>query len=139
MKAPFVLALTLAAIIAVPASTLAAPQMTARTILSTTTTSTGQPLMLPGGSVRAIGSIVVIPDGYTSGYHKHLFPRYAYVLSGHLDVQDEGGKTRHYAPGDLFIETVNSWHRPHVIGNAPVRLLVIDQIPRNAKTNTIQQ
>lgn len=138
MKAPFVLAAILAAV-AVPASSASAPQMTARTILSTTTTSTGQPLRLPGGAVRAVGSIIVIPAGYTSGYHKHLYPRYAYVLSGHLDVQDEGGKTRHYAPGDLFIETVNSWHRPHVIGNVPVRLLVIDQLPQSAKTNTIQQ
>lgn len=138
MKASFVLALALAAI-AVPASAIAAPQMTARTILDTTTTSTGQPLVLPGGTARAVGSIIVIPVGYTSGYHKHLYPRYAYVLSGHLDVQDEGGKTRHYAPGDLFIETVNSWHRPHVVGNAPVRLLVIDQMPQGVTSNTIQQ
>jgi quercetin dioxygenase-like cupin family protein len=138
MKSSLILALALAAI-AVPASSIAAPQMTARTILNTTTTSTGQRLVLPGGTVRAVGSIIVIPVGYTSGYHKHLYPRYAYVLSGHLDVQDEGGKTRHYAPGDLFIETVNSWHRPHVVGNAPVRLLVIDQMPQHATTNTVQQ
>lgn len=122
---------------AIPASSASAPTIGARVILDATATGTGQPIVLPQGRVRAIVTIVEIPAGYAPGYHKHPYPRYAYVLSGQLDVQDERGGTRHYATGDFFIETLGGWHRPHVVGDTPVRLLVIDQTPIAAKTNTI--
>jgi quercetin dioxygenase-like cupin family protein len=114
------------------------PQMTAQTILDTTTTATGQAINVPANA-RVIGLIVVLPVGYAPGYHKHPFPRYAYVLSGNLEVQDKSGGSRVYHPGQMFIETLDAWHRPRVEGNVPVRLLVIDQIPRDAKTNTINE
>lgn len=124
---------------ALPAGSASAPQMTANVILNTTTTGTGQPIVLPSGRVRVIGTIVDIPPGYAPGYHRHPYPRYAYVLAGHLDVQDEHGATRTYGPGQFFIETVDGWHRPHVEGSVSVKLLVIDQQPEAAKSNTIQQ
>ena len=138
MKTVIALA-SLLATAALPAASATAPQMTAAVILNTTTTGTGQPIELPSGKVRVIGMIVEIPPGYSPGYHRHPYPRYAYVLAGHLDVQDERGATRTYGPGQFFIETVDGWHRPHVEGDVAVKLLVIDQQPEDAKTNTIQQ
>ncbi len=123
----------------VPATSATAPTMSAHVILNATTTGTGQAIALPQGHARVIATIVEIPVGYAPGYHEHPYPRYAYVLSGHLDVQDEHGGTRHYAPGDFMIETVAGWHRPHVAGNTPVKLLVIDQTPVDSKTNTISK
>lgn len=120
------------------ASSAGEPRMTARTILSTTTTATGQPISVPSNP-HTIGTIVEIPVGYAPGYHKHLFSRYAYVLSGELEVQDKGNGSRIYRPGQLFVETTGSWHRPHVLGTIPVRLLVIDQIPQGATTNTVNE
>ena len=46
---------------------------------------------------------------------------------------------RHYAPGDFFVETIHGWHRPHVVGDETVKLLVIDQQPADAKTNTVNR
>jgi len=138
MKTVLALA-SLVAIATLPAGSATAPQMTANVILNTTTTGTGQPIELPGGKVRVIGLIVEIPPGYAPGYHRHPYPRYAYVLAGHLGVQDEHGATRTYGPGQLFVETLNGWHRPRVEGGETVKLLVIDQQPEDAKTNTIQQ
>jgi quercetin dioxygenase-like cupin family protein len=137
MRTLFSLAFLLATV-SLPA-TAAAPTMTAHVLLNTTTTATGQAIALPSGSVRVIGSIVEIEPGYAPGYHEHLYSRYAYVLAGHLDVQDEGGIVRHYAPGDFFVETIHGWHRPHVVGTTPVKLLVIDQQPADAKTNTVNR
>jgi len=121
MKTVLALALLLATA-ALPAGSATAPQMTAKTILDTTTTGTGQPIELPGGKVRVIGLIVEIPPGYAPGYHRHPYPRYAYVLAGHLGVQDEHGATRTYGPGQLFVETRNGWHRPRVEGDETVNL-----------------
>jgi quercetin dioxygenase-like cupin family protein len=139
---PMKIFLVLALLVATPAlsaTSASAPQMTARVVLNATTTATGQAIRLPQGSVRVIGSIVEIAPGYAPGYHEHLYSRYAYVLAGHLDVQDEGGTTRHYAPGDFFVETIHGWHRPHVVGDETVKLLVIDQQPADAKTNTVNR
>ena len=116
----------------------AAPQMTAKQILNTTTTATGQPIAMPSGRLRVIGSIVVIPPAYAGGYHKHIYPRYAYVLAGTLNVQDKGGATRHYVTGSAFVETIGSWHRARVQGRTPVRLFVLDQMPQGMRTNTVQ-
>jgi quercetin dioxygenase-like cupin family protein len=119
-------------------ATAAVPQMTAHVVLNTTVTGTGQPIVLPTGDARVVGLLVEIPPGYAPGYHKHPYPRYAYVLAGHLDIQDIAGTVRHYGPGDMIIETVNGWHRPHVVGTTPVKLFVIDQTPAAIETNTIQ-
>jgi quercetin dioxygenase-like cupin family protein len=128
----------LLAIASVARAGSAGEQMAVHQILNTTTTATGQAIVLPNNP-RVIGSIVVLPPGYAPGYHKHPFPRYAYVLSGELEVQDKSGGTRRYGPGQMFVETVNAWHRPRVEGSVPVRLVVIDQIPSTAHTNTINE
>ena len=131
-------AATWAPTVSAATATAAAPQMTAHVVLDTTVTGTGQPIVLPTGDARVVGLVVEIPSGYAPGYHKHPYPRYAYVLAGHLDIQDIGGTVRHYGPGDMIIETVDGWHRPHVVGTTPVKLFVIDQTPAAIKTNTIQ-
>jgi quercetin dioxygenase-like cupin family protein len=113
----------------------ASPQIQSRTILDTATTSAGEPIVLPSGSVHVVGSIVDLSPGDRYPYHRHPYPRYVYVLSGTLGVQDEHGTTRRYAPGTMFVETAG-WHHPSIAGG-PVRLLVIDQMPKDVTSNTI--
>jgi quercetin dioxygenase-like cupin family protein len=134
MRYAFVLAIS----IALAAGGLradASQQIVSRTILDTATTSTGEPIALPQGPVHVLTTIVDLAPGTSYPYHRHPYPRYAYVLSGTLGVQDERGVTRHYGPGTMFVET-HGWHRPSIQG-AAVRLLVIDQLPKGVRSNTI--
>ena len=60
--------------------------------------------------------------------HEHPYPRYAYVLSGTLEITVLGGKTYRYKAGDFIAEVIRQWHTGRNIGDTPVRLLVIDQV-----------
>lgn len=51
-------------------------------------------------------------------------PVYAYVVSGHLTVEIEGGKILSFAPGEAIIEVVNTLHNGQNRGDEPVKLAV---------------
>jgi quercetin dioxygenase-like cupin family protein len=71
--------------------------------------------------------------------HKHPFPRYAYVLAGALRVTNtDTGHSEIYKVGDFIIEAIDQWHRGTSLGNAPVKLLVIDQVPGDVP-NTVMR
>jgi quercetin dioxygenase-like cupin family protein len=101
--------------------------VTVTRLLSTTTTASGQPIEVP---VRpeVVVSLYELALGATLPVHKHPYPRYAYILSGTLEVTVLGGKTYRYKAGDFMAEVVNQWHTGKNAGNTPVRLLVIDQV-----------
>lgn len=46
------------------------------------------------------------------------------MVSGHLDVDMEGGKSLSFQPGDAIIEVVDAWHNGRNAGCEPVRLAV---------------
>lgn len=100
------------------------------------TTATGQPIELPRTAVEVIASIYTIPPGAALPVHKHRFPRYAYVLSGEVQVTGEDGRLFTYGPGELVIEMVDAWHHGSNPGEEPARLLVIDQVEPGT-SNTI--
>lgn len=120
-----------AVLLAVPA--VAAEKAVSTPIDKTTTTWTGQPIALPQGPVQVVSQIVEIPVGGSLAVHKHPYPRFAYVLSGRLKVtNDDAGKTLMFEPGAYVVEAVDQWHHAEVVGDAPVRLVVMDEVPPGA-------
>lgn len=122
---------TVALLLALPAS--AAGPVVSTPIDKTTATWTGQPIALPQGPVQVVSQIIEIPVGGSLAVHKHPYPRFAYVLSGRLKVtNDDAGKTLMFEPGAYVVEAVGQWHHAEVVGDAPVRLVVMDEVPPGA-------
>ena len=108
-------------------------------MLSTTVTSSGQPIVLPQKNAQIVVSIYDVAPGATLPVHKHPYPRYGYVLSGELRVTNmETGQSDNYKPGDFILESVGQWHMGANIGGKPLKLLVID-IVEKGQTNTVVQ
>src|SRR5580658_9747092 len=79
------------------------------TLLRTTVTATGQPIEYVKTDKPLVTTVLVeIPPGKETGWHIHKMPCYAYVLSGKLTVEIEGGKTLTYEAGQAIAETVNT-------------------------------
>lgn len=98
-------------------------------ILSTTTTVSGQPIVLPQGDVEFVSAMYEVQPGATLPAHKHPFPRYGYMLSGSLSVTNLAtGRTIDFEPGDFIVEATDQWHAARSTGSEPVRLLVIDLV-----------
>lgn len=94
------------------------------------TTNTGQPILLPQGSVQVTVNRVTIAAGTSLPVHKHPFQRLGYVESGSIRVTNlDTGKVIDYHPGEMIIEARDQWHTGLALGDAPVVLLVIDQTP----------
>ena len=94
-------------------------------LLKTAVTSAGQPIVYPQITDPEVsGFIVEIPPGTETGWHKHPFPCYAYVLSGELSVDFEDGRTNHFTAGQAFAEGVNLLHNGRNIGTESVRLVL---------------
>jgi quercetin dioxygenase-like cupin family protein len=109
-------------------------------IISTSVTSTGQPITLPQKNVAVIASIFDIAPGATLPVHKHPFPRYGYVLAGTLKVTNiDTGQTDTFKTGDFIVEMIDQWHQGSNIGPDPVKLLVIDQIEAGAQATVVKQ
>jgi quercetin dioxygenase-like cupin family protein len=111
--------------------------VTIKQLLSTTTTSGGQKIVLPQKDAELVASIFEIPRGANLPEHEHPYPRYGYILSGSLRVTDtETGQSKTYRSGDFVLESVGRWHTGANAGGEPTRLLVID-IVEKGHTNTV--
>jgi quercetin dioxygenase-like cupin family protein len=94
-------------------------------LLKTDTTETGQPIDYPNISNEEVSILkVTIPPGKSTGWHKHLFPVFAYVLKGTLTVQQEGGKKIHIKENASVSESINRYHTGMNEGKEPVVLIV---------------
>lgn len=97
----------------------------ARLITKAETTGNGEKIRYPAFADPEVSALEVdIAPGGETGWHKHPVPVYAYVLSGYLRVDMEGGKSLTFNPGDAIIEVVDTWHNGKNIGCVPVRLAV---------------
>jgi quercetin dioxygenase-like cupin family protein len=106
-------------------------------MLNTEVTSSGQPIVLPHGHVRLITSTYEIAPGAKLPEHKHIYPRYGYLMSGELSITNLAtGKTTAFHPGDFIVESLGQWHKAENTGTDPIKLLVIDQIPKG-QTNVV--
>ena len=131
---------TVAAFVALLISSAQAEEkkdVTVTLLLSTTVTSSGQPIVLPQKNAQIIASIYEVMPGAALPEHKHPYPRYAHVLSGSLRVANtEAGQSDTYKTGDFIVESVGQWHTGANIGDEPVKLLVID-ILEKGQSNTV--
>ena len=94
-------------------------------LLSTRTTSIGQPIEYPRTSNPEVTALEVeIAPGKQTGWHTHPYPTYGYILTGALTIEIKGGKRIHYAAGEAFAEVVGVPHNGITRGKEPVRLLV---------------
>ncbi len=102
------------------------PAVKIEPILKTTTTTSGDPIVYPAIADPEVQSLIVeIPAGGETGWHLHPVPIYAYILSGSIEVESEGGAKRLFKAGDSFAEMVNRKHDGRVVGDVPVRILMI--------------
>ena len=69
------------------------------------------------------------PDGYV-GVHHHVGPGIRYIISGELTFA-EGGQETVYKAGDYFFETGNLAHTAQNKTNLPVRVLVVEILPKD--------
>ena len=109
-----------------------------KTIVNTLKNDAGQPISFPRGHLELTVLSFDIPVGARLPVHKHKGQRYAYVLQGDLRVEQIGGASRIYHAGDFVVESVNRWHFGETVGTTPVKLVVIDQLPRGAKSTVLQ-
>lgn len=115
-------------------------QVVVKPVLSTTVTSSGQPIVLPQKDAQVVVSTYEIAPGATLPEHKHPFPRYGYVLAGSLRViNDDTGKTEDFKTGDFILEAVGQWHRGINPGSDPLKLLVIDIAEKDQPTVVLKK
>jgi quercetin dioxygenase-like cupin family protein len=69
------------------------------------------------------------PDGYI-GVHHHIGPGIRYVISGELTFA-EGGQETVYKAGEYFFETGNLAHTAQNKTNVPLRILVVEILPKD--------
>ncbi len=119
----FCLALCLLFAATISASTQ--EKITATKLFQSTVTAAGQPIVFPAGNTEVAALMVDIPAGADTGWHKHPWPRYAYVVSGAVTVENEAGQRQTYRAGEFVVEQINIFHRGTT--TEPTRLLVIDQ------------
>lgn len=104
------------------------PKVVVKQILATSTTASGQPIVVPTNP-EVIVSTYEIPAGASLPFHKHPFQRYAYVMAGDLSVTNrDTNEIYRYKTGDFIVEVLDQWHMGRNEGKTPVKLLVIDQV-----------
>jgi len=81
------------------------------TILKTDTTSIGQKIVYPDFTNDEVSIVkVIIPPGKSTGWHKHVFPVFAYMLQGTLTVEVENHKMLQFPANTSFSEVINTLH-----------------------------
>ena len=80
-------------------------------VLKTDTTSIGQKIVYPNFQNDEVSIVkVTIPSGKSTGWHKHNFPVFAYVLQGTLTVEIENRKSLQFQQNSSFSEVINTLH-----------------------------
>ena len=93
-------------------------------VLKTDTTSIGQKIVYPNFANDEVSVVkVTIPSGKSTGWHKHTFPVFAYVLQGTLTVEVENKKTLQFPKGSSFSEVINTLHNGENNGTEDVVLI----------------
>jgi quercetin dioxygenase-like cupin family protein len=97
----------------------------AKVVLRTTTTSSGEKVTYPRTDRAEVTAMTVdIAPGTETGWHLHRAPVYAWVVSGSLTIEQEGGRRNAYKEGEPIVEAVGVLHNGKNDGTVPARLLV---------------
>jgi quercetin dioxygenase-like cupin family protein len=93
--------------------------------LATDTTSIGQQFTYPDSARDEVKIVkATIPPGKETGWHKHKFPVFAYVVNGNLTVEIKGMAEKHFSGGSSFAEVINTAHNGKNTGDRDVELIV---------------
>jgi quercetin dioxygenase-like cupin family protein len=97
-----------------------------RTVLSTGTTVTGQPIRYPSGAPAQLTAVeITLQPGQQTGWHTHPAPVFGYILEGELTV-DYGAKgLRTYVKGEGLAEAMDEAHDGRNMGQSPVTILAV--------------
>ena len=82
------------------------------------------------GKLKIRATEITFEPGAYLGVHHHVGPGIRYVISGELTFT-EGGKATIYKAGDYYFETGNLAHTAENKANAPLRVLVVDILPKD--------
>jgi quercetin dioxygenase-like cupin family protein len=92
--------------------------------LKTDVTSIGQNFEYPDANKDEVNiAKVIIPPGKETGWHKHNFPVFAYVLKGRLTIEIENSETRQFSEGSSFAEVVHTYHNGKNAGSQDAVLI----------------
>lgn len=123
--------------IAAPANAAQTPKIVIKPVARVDRTVLGQPIVVPANAELRAFTVAFAP-GARLRIHKHLYPHYVYVEQGTLTVRNaETGKDLTFGQGSFFAEMTNTWHYGLDKTTEPVKLLVIEQMPKNAASNTV--
>jgi len=108
-------------------------------VLKSAATVSGRDVVYPRTGRPVVTAMTVeLPPGVETGWHTHPVPAYAWVVSGTLTVEFEGGKILQFNEGDAIIEAVNTPQNGRNIGAVPVKLLVFytgaEDVPNVVRT-----
>jgi quercetin dioxygenase-like cupin family protein len=113
------------ALLLVSSAAVAEPASGTRTVLSTGTTVTNEPIRYPSGAPRINAVEITLAPGQQTGWHMHPVPMFGYILDGELTV-DYGPKgQRVYRKGDGLMEAVDEPHNGRNLGTEPVKILAV--------------
>lgn len=95
-------------------------------VLKTGTTTIGQKIVYPQvQNAEVTMSKIIIPAGKSTGWHKHGYPVFAYVLKGILTVELENNKSVQFGENSSISEVINSFHNGINNGKEDVVLIAI--------------
>jgi quercetin dioxygenase-like cupin family protein len=97
-----------------------------RTVLSSGSTVTGEPIRYPSGAPAQITAVeITLQPGQQTGWHTHPVPLFGYILEGELTV-DYGAKgKRIYLKGNGLAEAMNEAHNGRNTGPYPLTILAV--------------
>lgn len=128
------IALCVAGLVATMAS---AGQPVTMPVLRTDKTVLDQPVAIPPQPTVLVTTMRFAPGARTA-VHKHPWAHYAYVLEGTLTIHNvEAGTSFDLPAGRFLVEMQDTWHWGENKGTAPVRLLVVDQLPAGVAVNSV--
>jgi quercetin dioxygenase-like cupin family protein len=93
-------------------------------VLKTDTTTIGQKIIYPQFKDDEVTIVKInIPPGESTGWHKHAFPVFAYVIQGTLTIEVENNKSMRFSENTSFAEVMNTFHNGINKGDEAVVLI----------------
>jgi len=94
------------------------------TLLKTTSSWNGKPIVYPEGQAEITGMLVEIAPGGETGWHEHPVPSFGMVLEGVLEITLKSGEVKRLQSGDTLAEVADTLHNSRSVGTQPVKFVV---------------
>jgi quercetin dioxygenase-like cupin family protein len=113
------------ALLLVSSAAVAEPASGTRTVLSTGTTVTNEPIRYPSGAPRINAVEITLAPGQQTGWHTHPVPLFGYILEGELTVDYGALGKRTFRQGEALVEAMNEAHNGRNTGQGVLRILAV--------------